>query len=392
MALKKVTGVQAVDYTSSYEGTTTLHRFAIGESKHPPSTEHWISKTQYNRLQKLQSSKTISVGTIRGGKKSVDKIPVLGNTLWWHQDRFYVEDEDKEHPPGQQREKGIAGLMKIGPVSQDAARGSFPRFEKSYRFTIGTSEKQSCTAPRISQREYDALARLQRSNPTSLGIFQDGDYHRRTLWCYQDEFYVRKEHSIGVERAEGVEGLTNITSVHAITKKVPWERSKKVYRFQLGSFRDLEFHSKVFTAEEYSEAKKLQSSEPVSLGKGLNGKQSDKTLWWYQNEFYTEKDGYSSEQVKLLLWEKERKKERKFARLRKEMLSEHALEDARRERISEDVRIFVWKRDDARCVKCGSQENLEFDHIIPVSKGGSNTARNIQLLCETCNRRKSASI
>ena len=63
-----------------------------------------------------------------------------------------------------------------------------------------------------------------------------------------------------------------------------------------------------------------------------------------------------------------------------------------RESIPDDVQIFVWNRDGGKCVKCGSQENLEFDHIIPVSKGGSNTARNIQLLCEACNRKKSNSI
>jgi len=44
------------------------------------------------------------------------------------------------------------------------------------------------------------------------------------------------------------------------------------------------------------------------------------------------------------------------------------------------------------CVECGSQERLEYDHIIPVSKGGSNTERNIQLLCEKCNRGKAAAI
>lgn len=59
-----------------------------------------------------------------------------------------------------------------------------------------------------------------------------------------------------------------------------------------------------------------------------------------------------------------------------------------RESIPDDVKIYVWKRDGGRCVICGSQMKLEFDHIIPISKGGSNTARNIQLLCEKCNRSK----
>jgi len=63
-----------------------------------------------------------------------------------------------------------------------------------------------------------------------------------------------------------------------------------------------------------------------------------------------------------------------------------------REPIPEHVRFVVWRRDEGKCVKCGSKENLEFDHIIPLSKGGSNTARNIQLLCEKCNREKSDKI
>ena len=63
-----------------------------------------------------------------------------------------------------------------------------------------------------------------------------------------------------------------------------------------------------------------------------------------------------------------------------------------RESIPSSVKTEVWRRDHARCSACGSQRKLEFDHIIPVSLGGSNTARNIQLLCETCNRKKGASL
>jgi len=57
-------------------------------------------------------------------------------------------------------------------------------------------------------------------------------------------------------------------------------------------------------------------------------------------------------------------------------------------RIADDVKREVWRRDGGKCVRCGSRENLEYDHIIPLSKGGSNTVRNIELLCETCNRGK----
>lgn len=66
--------------------------------------------------------------------------------------------------------------------------------------------------------------------------------------------------------------------------------------------------------------------------------------------------------------------------------------ERRRTQIPEAVRHEVWRRDQGKCVECGSVENLEYDHFIPFSKGGSNTARNLRLLCERCNRAKSDSI
>ena len=56
-----------------------------------------------------------------------------------------------------------------------------------------------------------------------------------------------------------------------------------------------------------------------------------------------------------------------------------------------EVQKEVYERDRGKCVKCGSTENLHFDHILPFSKGGSSkTANNIQLLCARHNLKKGA--
>ena len=52
------------------------------------------------------------------------------------------------------------------------------------------------------------------------------------------------------------------------------------------------------------------------------------------------------------------------------------------------TRKLVFIRDKYRCVKCGSNKNLEIHHIIPHAKGGSSRLENLQLLCQRCNRMK----
>ncbi len=60
--------------------------------------------------------------------------------------------------------------------------------------------------------------------------------------------------------------------------------------------------------------------------------------------------------------------------------------------IPRDVRQRVWQRYGGRCAECSADQYLEFDHIVPVAKGGSNTDNNVQLLCRKCNVTKSDKI
>ena len=52
------------------------------------------------------------------------------------------------------------------------------------------------------------------------------------------------------------------------------------------------------------------------------------------------------------------------------------------------VRIAVARS--SYCAQCGTDTNLTGDHIIPLSKGGTNTIENIHVLCRSCNSRKGA--
>lgn len=40
------------------------------------------------------------------------------------------------------------------------------------------------------------------------------------------------------------------------------------------------------------------------------------------------------------------------------------------------------------CLCCGEQRKLTADHVIPLSRGGTNDIDNIQPLCRSCNTKK----
>lgn len=52
----------------------------------------------------------------------------------------------------------------------------------------------------------------------------------------------------------------------------------------------------------------------------------------------------------------------------------------------------IGERDGFKCKRCNKLRKLSIDHIFPLSLGGTNDLRNLQLLCQRCNSRKGARI
>ena len=60
--------------------------------------------------------------------------------------------------------------------------------------------------------------------------------------------------------------------------------------------------------------------------------------------------------------------------------------------IPRQVMLQVVRRDNHVCQECHKyvpDDEIEFDHIIPVSRGGPTSVANLRLLCRACNRKKS---
>ena len=54
-------------------------------------------------------------------------------------------------------------------------------------------------------------------------------------------------------------------------------------------------------------------------------------------------------------------------------------------KIQRDVREQVIERDGGVCVRCGSDDHPQLDHILPQSAGGPHIAENLRVLCRSCN-------
>jgi 5-methylcytosine-specific restriction endonuclease McrA len=116
-----------------------------------------------------------------------------------------------------------------------------------------------------------------------------------------------------------------------------------------------------------------------------------RTYWLFEDRLYWEDDDLAARDVLALVRDRELRQQRRLERAHAAVAA-NAIGVARRDVIPREVRRAVFERDGARCVECGSNFEIQYDHVIPFSMGGASTVENLQILCSDCNRRKGASV
>jgi hypothetical protein len=168
--------------------------------------------------------------------------------------------------------------------------------------------------------------------------------------------------------------------------KLPWTLGRMIsgrrYAVQSGR-KVMELR---WSNDQVEAALQTQTAEPVQLWR--DGRRN---LWQFVDGFWWDDDDLDSEDIKALVLQRKRRLEQKLQSAHSLMRAE---EDSRPKRVGipTELRRVVFERDGGRCTECGGNFDLQYDHILPVARGGATTLENLQLLCAECNRSKSDSI
>jgi hypothetical protein len=141
----------------------------------------------------------------------------------------------------------------------------------------------------------------------------------------------------------------------------------------------------VWSARRFAALRAEQTRSPVPLVED-----GPRTWWAFDDRIWWEDEELEPADVVALVRERDRKRARRLERAHAALAGEEA--SVRRDPLPREVRRAVWERDGGRCVACGADFELQFDHVIPHALGGADTVENLQVLCAPCNQAKGASL
>ncbi|WP_220033871.1 HNH endonuclease [Arthrobacter psychrolactophilus] len=143
-----------------------------------------------------------------------------------------------------------------------------------------------------------------------------------------------------------------------------------------------------YTKQEFLDRQESQKSRPVLLARI-----GERRYWQFRGKFYWDNDRLTGAQVHALIVTREQRQVQQIERAQATIAMGSAPRSSTARRsIPDDVKQYIWARDEGTCRACGSTSELQFDHVIPVSMGGSNNSENLQILCGPCNRSKAAGL
>ena len=123
---------------------------------------------------------------------------------------------------------------------------------------------------------------------------------------------------------------------------------------------------------EFARLTEVQRGYPV-----LCGVVGERQYWRFADRFFWDNDWLTSDQVHALLVTRGQRDAERIDRAQAMVAMGAQPRQSFRQVIAPDVKQDVWMRDGGRCTHCGSDVELQFDHVIPVAMGGGSAPDNL---------------
>lgn len=288
-----------------------------------------------------------------------------GVTWWMFQDRIYWSESIL---------MDVEARMLVANWDPDPD-GSFTKTR--YRFFCGVDTSENKQEGLWTEEQYQSLLAEQQVDPVRMRSDRESG---KTWWMFQGKFYWEDYSSEQTKDLEEREVKGHFLEGNWKTDAI----SRKIYRSQRKQVGQDYKSVGHWTENGYQALLAKQLEDPVPV---LWNEESGRKWWMFRDKFYWEDEDLKKIEVKALLLDRIRKKERQIERAMRSMEQESRLPTVK-ELIPDYIKHQVWRRDGglcARCrVHCGREEISVYVHIVPVSQGGNNTMGNIQLLCDMC--------